>query len=146
MAEPASRPISIDWRARARRVAPVAREEALSSERGGTLTDRVVRAMGEAGLFGLAIPAELGGAEQGLTIQLDVWEEISRADGSTGWCLMAGATASAFAAAFCAADAAREMFRGGGWVTHAGQLAPRGQGLPSPSGYRVSGDYSFASG
>ena len=43
--------------------------------------DRVVWALGEAGLFGLGVPAELGGAEQGLETQLDVWEEISRADG-----------------------------------------------------------------
>lgn len=137
---------SLDWRARARGVALVAREEGLASERAGTLTDRVVRAVGEAGLFGLATPAALGGAEQGIEVQLDVWEELSRADGSAGWCLMAGATASAFAGAFCGADAAREMFRGGGWVVHAGQYAPRGQGVSVPGGYRVSGEYSFGSG
>jgi len=146
MAEPASRPVSIDWRARARQVAPVAREEALASERAGTLTERVVRAMGEVGLFGLAVPAALGGAEQGLETQLDIWEELSRADGSAGWCLMAGATASAFAAAYCDPAAAREMFPGGPWVTHAGQFAPRGQGNAADGAYVVSGDYSFGSG
>jgi len=146
MAEPISRSASIDWRARARKLAPVAREEALASERGGTLTERVVRAIGEAGLFGLAVPACLGGAEQGLETQLDVWEVVSCADGSAGWCLMACATASAFAGAFCGPEAAREMFRGGGWVSHAGQFAPRGQGSVTPGGYRVQGDYSFGSG
>jgi alkylation response protein AidB-like acyl-CoA dehydrogenase len=146
MAGSAASSTSIDWRARARGVAPVAREEALASERAGTLTDRVVRALGEAGLFGLAAPAALGGAEQGMETQIEVWEEITRADGSAGWCLMAGATASAFAGAYCAPEAAREMFRGRGWVVHAGQFAPRGQGAAQDDGYRVTGDYSFGSG
>jgi alkylation response protein AidB-like acyl-CoA dehydrogenase len=146
MAEPATPPAASDWRERARRVVPVVRGEALASERAGTLSEGVVRALGEAGLFGLALPVCLGGAEQGLETQLDVWEEISRADGSAGWCLMAGATASAFAGAFCAPEAAAQMFRGGGWVVHAGQLAPRGSGVVSPGGYRVKGEYSFGSG
>jgi len=135
-----------DWLARARRAAPLLREEALASERAGTLTERAVRALAEAGLFGLAVPRVLGGAEQGLELQLAVWEEISRADGSAGWCLMAGATASAFAGAYCAPEAAREMFGGPGWVVHAGQFAPRGQGIAVEGGFRVSGDYSFGSG
>ncbi len=124
----------------------MAREEALASERAGTLTDRIVRALGEAGLFGLSLPSDLGGAEQGLEVQLDVFEEVSRADGSAGWCLMSAATASAFAGAYCEPAAARAMFGGGGWVAHAGQYAPRGQGVAVPGGFRVSGEYSFGSG
>ncbi|MDJ0847694.1 MAG: acyl-CoA dehydrogenase family protein [Myxococcota bacterium] len=146
MADTARSPRSVDWRARAHRVAPVAREEALACERAGTLTDRVVRALGEAGLFGLSLPGDLGGAEQGLEMQLEVFEEVSRADGSAGWCLMSAATASAFAGAYCDPGAAREMFGGGSWVTHAGQYAPRGQGVVVPGGFRVSGEYSFGSG
>ncbi len=146
MADAVSSPRSIDWRARARQVAPVARQEALASERAGTLTDPVVRALGEAGLFGIALPADLGGAEQGLEVLLEVWEEVSRADGSAGWCLMSSATASAFAGAYCEAEAARKMFGGGAWVAHAGQYAPRGRGVPIPGGFRVSGEFSFGSG
>ena len=137
---------SIDWRKRARDVAPVAREEALASERVGTLTDRVVEALAQAGLFGIAVPAALGGGEQGFGTQIDVYEELSRADGSAGWCLMASASASAFAGAYCAPDAAREMFGSRPWVAHAGQFAPRGQGHAVEGGYRVSGDFSFGSG
>jgi alkylation response protein AidB-like acyl-CoA dehydrogenase len=139
-------PASVDWPARARDVATIAREEGLASERAGTLTSRVVEALGQAGLFGLAVPACLGGAEQGLEMQLLVWEEISRADGSAGWCLMAGATSSAFAGAYCAPEAAREMFGGNRWVVHAGQYAPRGQGVAIDGGFRLNGDYSFGSG
>jgi alkylation response protein AidB-like acyl-CoA dehydrogenase len=137
---------AVDWRARAREVAPLARAEALASERAGTLTERVVTALAESGLFWLALPASLGGAEQGLETQIAVWEELSRADGSAGWCLMAGATTSAFAGAFCAPEAAREMFRRGARAVHAGQLAPRGSGTRTAGGWRVRGEYSFGSG
>lgn len=147
MAQPlSSDPRTVDWLARARGVAPVVREQALASERAGCLTDPVFRALADAGLFGLASPRELGGAEQGLETQLAVWEEVSRADGSAGWCLMACATASAFAGAYCGADAAREMFSGPGTPVHAGQFAPRGQGAHASGSYRVMGDYSFGSG
>ena len=136
----------IDWRKRAREVAPVLREEALASEREGPLTDRAVEAMGRSGLFGVAVPEVLGGGEQGFGVQLDVYEELSRADGSAGWCQMANATASAFAGAYCAPDAAREMFKTQPLVAHAGKFAPRGQGHSVEGGYRVSGDFSFGSG
>ncbi len=132
--------------ARAREVAPVAAAEALASERAGFLTDKVVGAIANAGLLGLGVPEALGGAEQGLEMQLSVWEEVSRADGSAGWCLMACATASAFAGAFCAPAAAKEMFSSAPWVSHAGQFAPRGQGVAEAGGFRVTGDYSFGSG
>ncbi len=132
--------------ARAREVAPVAAREALAGERAGVLTDKVVSAIANAGLLGLGVPEALGGAEQGLEMQLSVWEEVSRADGSAGWCLMACATASAFAGAFCAPAAAKEMFSSAPWVSHAGQFAPRGQGVAEAGGFQVTGDYSFGSG
>jgi alkylation response protein AidB-like acyl-CoA dehydrogenase len=143
---PSPAPDAVDWVARARQVAPVLRAQALASERNGTLTEPVVEALAESGLFGLAVPADLGGAEQGLVTQLAVFEECARADGSAGWCLMASVTSSAFAGAYCAPEAAREMFEGRRWVAHAGQFAPRGQGIAVEGGFRVTGDYSFGSG
>lgn len=138
--------MEIDWRKRARDAAPVLREEALASEREGTLTERAVEALARSGLFGVAVPRELGGGEQGFGVQLDVYEELARADGSAGWCLMASASASAFAGAYCEPQAAREMFSSRPWVAHAGQFAPRGQGQVVEGGYEVTGDFSFGSG
>jgi alkylation response protein AidB-like acyl-CoA dehydrogenase len=146
MASAATTAATTDWMARAREVAPVVAGEATASERAGYLTGKAVDAMANAGLMGLCVPSELGGAEQGLETQLAVWEAVSRADGSAGWCLMATATASCFAGAFCAPEAAREMFSSARWVSHAGQFAPRGQGIAEDEGFQVTGDYSFGSG
>lgn len=146
MSQPVRNAQSVDWVARAREVAPVVEAGAEASERAGTLTDAVVEAIADADLFGLAAPEAVGGAEAGFETQLAVWEEVSRADGSAGWCLMATATSSAFAGAYTAPDAARQMFEGRRWVAHAGQFAPRGQGVAEEDGYRISGEYSFGSG
>ena len=45
----------------ARSLTPLIEEEAAEAERLGRLTDRVVTALTDAGLFGLMVPAELGG-------------------------------------------------------------------------------------
>jgi len=55
-----------------------------------------VGALLDAGLYGLMTPKELGGAELPILEVIDVVEEVSRADGSAGWCLMAGATTAAY--------------------------------------------------
>jgi alkylation response protein AidB-like acyl-CoA dehydrogenase len=143
---PFSSGVDVDWLARARAVSAEIEAEAEASEQAGSLTRRTVDALAGAGLFGLAVPKCVGGAEAGLERQLAVWEEVSRADGSAGWCLMAGGTSSAFAGAYCAPEAAREMFGGRDGVVHAGQFAPRGQGVAQAGGFRVSGEYSFGSG
>ena len=76
MASSAS-PAPVDWVARARALAPVVEKQAQASEQAGTLTRPVVDALGAAGLFGLALPRALGGAEEGFETQLAVWEEVS---------------------------------------------------------------------
>ena len=121
--------------------------EAPTTESGATLSPAVVEAFHEQGLFGLMIPKELGGTEADLLTTLEVYEEASRADGSTGWSLLANATTSAFAAAYCGDDAVAAMFRGDRFPTHAGQFSPRGTAHRQDDGsYLVAGRYSFGSG
>ena len=51
------------------------------------------------------VPEALGGTEADLGTTLAVYEELSHADGSTGWSVLANATTSAFAGAYCDDDA-----------------------------------------
>jgi alkylation response protein AidB-like acyl-CoA dehydrogenase len=121
--------------------------EAPVTEAEATLSGAVVDAFHEHGLFGLMIPKELGGTEADLLTTLEVYEEASRADGSTGWSLLANATTSAFAAAYCGDNAVAAMFGSDRFPTHAGQFSPRGTAqLQTDGNYRVSGRYSFGSG
>jgi alkylation response protein AidB-like acyl-CoA dehydrogenase len=104
-----------------------------------------VELMRSAGLFGAMTPRELGGAELSLVSAIDVFAELARADGSTGWCLMAGASAAAYFGAYCTDDFVEQMFADGVPLV-AGQFAPNGTASCEAGGYRLTGSYSFGSG
>ena len=72
------------------------------------------------------VPKELGGEEADLPTVIEVYEEVCRADGSTGWTLLANATTSAFAAAYTGPAAIDAMFDGARVPVAAGQFSPRG--------------------
>jgi len=104
-----------------------------------------VDALRQAGLFGVMTPRALGGAELPLLDAIDVFAEVARADGSAGWCLMAGASAAGYFGAYGGDDFVAAMFADGVPLV-AGQFAPNGSGVATEAGYRVTGSYQFGSG
>jgi len=104
-----------------------------------------IEALRRAGLFGAMTPRELGGAELALVDAIDVFAEAARADGSAGWCLMAGASAVAYFGAYASDEFAARLFAAGVPLV-AGQFAPNGTGSAEDGGYRVTGNYQFGSG
>jgi alkylation response protein AidB-like acyl-CoA dehydrogenase len=127
-------------------LAPLIDAEAAAADAAGTLTEPLVRGLADAGLFGLLVPRSLGGMEADAVTTLLVFEELSRADGSTGWSFLANATTTAFAAAYTGDAAVKEMFSGPAPVVHAGMLGPRGEAKVVEGGYHVHGRFSFGSG
>jgi len=97
----------------------------------------------EAGFFRLVVPRALGGLEAHLRTALEVIEEISRADGSTGWTVMIGSVTGILSGWLEPAVAAeiftRDAFAGG-------FVAPLGQAHLTAGGYRLTGRWPFASG
>ena len=132
---------------RARSIAPVINEQAQCSLKERTLTKETVSALAEAGLMRMFIPKELGGEEPPLSMLLDVVEEISWADGSAGWVLMANSATMGFAGA-CLSDDAVSALYGDGDPTRAlgGMFGPAGRGIPADNGFRISGNFRFGSG
>jgi alkylation response protein AidB-like acyl-CoA dehydrogenase len=104
-----------------------------------------VEALRQAGLFGAMTPRELGGAELAIVDAIDVFAEVSRADGSTGWCLMAGASAVGYFGAYAGDEFVARLFADGIPLV-AGQFAPNGAAVAEPGGYRLTGNYQFGSG
>lgn len=146
MTTAASEPARPDPVAAARALAPLIESSAPGAIAARSLSAEVVDALVEAGLFACLVPRELGGGECDISAAIEAFEEVSRADGSAGWCLMAGALSSASAAVLMGEAAAREIFEGAPRVIHAGQLAPRGPAHVEAGGYRVRGEWSFGSG
>ncbi len=131
---------------RARALAPTIERLALQAERERTLPAELVTGLADAGLFRFALPRELGGDEADFRQAIEVWEELARADGSTGWTAMANGSAAAAAGAYLSDDAVAKIFGNDPAATVGGQFAPRGTGEREGDGYRVTGSFSFGSG
>jgi alkylation response protein AidB-like acyl-CoA dehydrogenase len=138
---PAKDPLS-----RARRLAPLIDSLAGDTETEGTMPARLVEAFRETELFWLLLPGELGGLGADLITAIETLEEVSRADGSTGWSLMANVTGTALAGAFVGDRAAQAMFGGARRAITAGMLGPGGKAVATEGGLRGAGDYAFGSG
>jgi alkylation response protein AidB-like acyl-CoA dehydrogenase len=105
----------------------------------------LVRAMAEAGLFRLCVPRALGGREADARVLLETIEHISTADGAAGWCLMIGAT-TGLLAGFLPESVAAEIYGDDPLAVTGGVFAPKGVARPVDGGYRVTGQWPFASG
>jgi alkylation response protein AidB-like acyl-CoA dehydrogenase len=130
----------------ARSLAPRIRELAPAIERDRQLPRELVDAIRDAGLFHMLLPRDLGGAETDPVTAARVVEEVAAADGATGWCVMIAQQGLSFAG-YLTADAAREIWGGGGIV--AGTARPIGRAIPTSDpapGFTVSGRWPFASG
>ncbi len=130
----------------ARALTPLIDAEADHTEALGTMPPAVVDAVTDAGLFSIMVPRELGGLEADITTALTVFEELSYADGSTGWSVMANATTACFAAIYTADAGAAAIFDGVSQPILAGMLGPMGTAVASDTGFNVSGQYQFGSG
>jgi len=131
---------------RAREIAPLLEAQSAANEDGVTLAGPVVAALHEQGLFHLLVPAAFGGSEVPVRTVFEVFEEVSRADGATGWSLMAGAIYLAAAAGFLPDEGARAIFADPR-VVAAGQAAPIGTATVADGrGWTVEGRFGFASG
>jgi len=138
--------VSADFLDRAAKVADLVEREADETERVGTMTRPVIDALVDSGLFWILLPSDLGGGGQGVVPFLEVVEELSRADASSGWSYMANAGSIGVAAGFLQPEATREMFGGPSKAITAGQLGPIGRGTEVAGGFRFTGDYQFGSG
>jgi len=131
---------------RAKRIAPIVRAEAEASERLGTMTPTVVRAIKEAGLFWMLLERKVGGFQADMADCMLAWEEIAAADGSAGWSLMANSTGTAVPYAFCSEEAVAEIYGDAELPIMAGMLGPGGSATEIEGVLRGSGKYRFGSG
>ena len=105
----------------------------------------LAQAINDAGLFRPYLPRALGGLELPPLTVFRVIEEISKVDGSVGWCTMIASSVSLLSG-WLHTDIARALFGHPPDVRVAGSLRPEGQAYPVDGGYRIRGRWDFASG
>ena len=125
------------------RLKPIIEHYRDDGERERRLSQEVVAAMREEGLFKLWLPKEYGGMELDMPAYLATIEELSRIDSAAGW-MLANTGTAAVQAAFLPEQAAREIYSNGSLT--AGSIMPRGRAIPVPGGYRVGGRWPLVSG
>jgi len=128
---------------RARALQPLIAREADEIERTRRLTEPVVSALIENGLYRVLLPQSLGGTEAPPEIFMQVLEEIAKADASTAWCL-GQCSVCAMTAAYLDPDAAHEIFNAPPGILAWGAIAHEVQVVSG--GYRASARWDFASG
>lgn len=133
-----------DPAARARALGPALEAAADEIELIQDFPEPLATALHEAGLFRLLLPRSAGGEEVHPSAYLDAIVEASRHEGSVGWNLFV-ANSSALIAPFLPLESAREIYRDPRAVISWGP--PNACRIVAvPGGYRVTGEWPFASG
>jgi len=138
-------PETLDFRARARALAPRIAEAAARIERERQLPPDVVAALHDARLFRMLLPRSVGGGEVDPLTFFETIEAIAKADASTAWCI-AQASGSSMGAAYLAPDAARTVYGPDNAVMASGPGTAGTRAQVVDGGYRVTGNWGFASG
>jgi alkylation response protein AidB-like acyl-CoA dehydrogenase len=124
---------------------PEFRARAEEGERLQTMPADLVERASAAGLFRLSLPESLGGLELDPATTVEIFEEISRADGSAGWTIVIGNSTAFFA--WLDPAVARDMIRDDPGFVSTSMWAPLGQARPEePGRFTVSGRWPFNSG
>ncbi len=112
-------------------------------EAGKMVPADLIQRLNEQGLFGLTIPAALGGAERSPLEVLALIEELAYADSAVAWCGMIYLT-TAMSAAQLPEPHAASIYRPG--VITAGATAPTGRARRVEGGLEVTGRWAWGSG
>jgi alkylation response protein AidB-like acyl-CoA dehydrogenase len=107
-----------------------------------------VKALAEAGLMRMCVPAVYGGPEVDPMTMVEAIAAVAHADGAAGWCTMIASTTSSMAA-FLPEETAREIYGDRTSIT-GGVFAPNGRGTAAAvdgrTGFAVSGRWAWGSG
>jgi indole-3-acetate monooxygenase len=127
------------------RLAPAVRAARDDAERMRQTPPDLAAEITGAGIYQMYLPRSMGGPETPPLIAFRVVEELSKADGSVGWCAMI-ATALSLNVGRLPAKVGRELAGTPADYRGSGSARPGGRAWEVPGGYRVKGRWNFASG
>jgi alkylation response protein AidB-like acyl-CoA dehydrogenase len=131
--------------AAAMRLAPAIRAASDDAEQMRQTPPSLAAEITAAGIYQMYLPRSMGGPETPPLTAFRVVEELSKADGSVGWCAMI-ATALSLSVGCLPAAVGRELAGTPADYRAAGSARPGGRAWEVPGGYRVRGRWNFASG
>jgi alkylation response protein AidB-like acyl-CoA dehydrogenase len=129
----------------ARKLVPMIRASAAEIDAARELPRPLFEALADAGLFHLALPRAIGGAELDLPTYVQVIEELGKADASTGWIVNQAAIFATYAARM-PRDVARAIWIDTPRSIVANTPSATAKAIVVPGGYRVTGRQGFSTG
>ena len=126
-------------------LAPQIRAARDEMENNRRLPVSLVRALSAAGLFQLYLPRTMSGRETDPLTTFRAIEELSKIDGSVGWCALTSSSGSSLGG-WLQVDVGRALFGDPPDLPIAGSNRPDGQARIVEGGYIVRGRWAFASG
>src|SRR5687768_4430463 len=138
--------VSEQWLTTAQAMRPRIQALAEEIEQQRSLPAALTKELAEAGFFNMGVARAMGGPEVDCITATRIIETLSTADGATGWVTMIAATASFWATAFLTDAVAGQLFAPATQVIMVGGTIPHGRAVQTTGGYRLSGQWPFASG
>ena len=129
----------------AKKFAPIIRANLDQMDSECQLPSELAEAMAQKGLFSMYVPKCLGGPEADPITAFPVVEEISKADGSAGWCCFNG-TALTAAVSRISIEATKELFGDPPDIRGSGSARSGGTAKVTDGGYVVNGRWNYLSG
>lgn len=127
-------------------MAPAIRAAAAEIDAQRTLPEWLVRQMADAGIFRMLLAKAHGGLEGDPVTTAKVIEAISRANASAGWVAMIFSVTPYWVAAFLEDDVSQDIFGVDASVLLGGTQVPHGKAVKTDGGWRLTGQWPFASG
>ncbi|SFA60725.1 Acyl-CoA dehydrogenase [Rhodococcoides kroppenstedtii] len=127
-----------------RALLPDLRAGAAANEQARRLSDDTVAALRRAGAFRIAAPARFGGLETNLRTMLDVPSTIAEGDGGASW-VTTLSNINHWALGLFDERAQAEVYADGPDVVISGVVSPTATARRVEGGYRVSGQWPYAS-
>ncbi|MDF9798508.1 alkylation response protein AidB-like acyl-CoA dehydrogenase [Catalinimonas alkaloidigena] len=128
-----------------REIKPVLLKYAKEAEENRRLSDPVLDAMKEAGLFRIWKPKAYGGLETDPITAFEIFEELAKIDSAASWNLQLTAGIDIILQCF-SDEAMDDVFATEEEVIVASSLHPPGQAIPVKGGYQISGHWKISTG
>lgn len=140
-----ARALRADLVGRAREIVPVLARNAARTEADRRVVEENIALIDDAGLYSIMKPKRLGGLETDIRTKLEVSRELARGCGSTSWTSTLMNVCAFFGGLF-PDRAQRDVWADAPGNRIAGVLAPSAEAARVDGGYRVTGQWGWASG
>ena len=126
-------------------LAPALRAASMEVERGRSLTEPLVQAMVDAGLYRMFLPRALGGGELDPLAYFDVVEALAQVESAAAWSVLISTSTMTLTVRGLQDDVLRTMFTTPRRTLMAGSGPPKGRATKVDGGYRLTGSWTQGS-